>query len=250
MFDTMASMITEYLVAFANQTKMEVKPIGLVLDGPLVQYGSMESSCTNVLLKMYQIVPQLYAQQKAIEMILNSRNRCVITLSGIGSTAILGTFNQTTFYRTVMPNSSIIVSIPVRVMAEQCQLESNILMGEHEIDIEGCVKLVIDQLIVHLYLLNGTLYLNGELAAVTEHSEEIENASQQDNQIQTYSTQISPALKSRDHLLTKLDRNNTNKNPKPIKPISLPMKESKAKQVRLSLGSRFQFNPMIPNEPN
>src|SRR5690606_10758623 len=132
------------------------------------------SELSGEIIKVYRVIRQLAAHQRAVQLILDCANQSVISMTGASNVAVLCNFANGPAFRTVLCNTSLVVASKVRGGAQRTQLGNASVGGQHNIDVDGDLKVVFDPEVSHLYLLNGTMYVDGSFAARTTDQNMVE----------------------------------------------------------------------------
>lgn len=247
----------EYMIALLNEGIGQLTPVCLVLDGPLIHCAPSEPvDGSGQVVQTYRVDRKLAIHQRAVSYLLDSAHQCLLSMTGAGSVAMLGNFPLGPALRTALRCTSIFIASKVRLVAEKNQVGSAFLCGHHDIDIDGDIKLILDPSGSSLYLLQGTLFLDGKCAARTGEHTLVENIYLKERQLkQEYP--VSPAVIQRTQLLNTLNvqkeevsRVNPDpgkqKEPLPTEQQSHQQIKSHAFVVHQSLKSRFVFSSFIP----
>ncbi|KAH9404267.1 hypothetical protein TYRP_000086 [Tyrophagus putrescentiae] len=209
---------SEYMIALLSKPTGHLTPVCLVLDGPLVHCAPPEpvlgadtensagGGVSGEIVKAYRVVRTLAIHQRAVFYLVDSAHQSLLSLIGAGSVALLCNYTFGPAYRTALRCTSILIGGQVRLIAERNQVGNSALSGHHHMDVDGEVKVVLDGAGQHcsLYLLQGTLFLDGRAACHTAEQALVEGIYGRERQLRTQSP-LSPAVIPRNQLLTTLN---------------------------------------------
>lgn len=188
-------MIREYLLGLVNSEQNLFQPVCLVLDGPLCLCNENPIGPKLFQLEAYQIALEVPAHQNVINDIVHANTTTVVSVVSFGGVAVLQSLTGPNVFRTMIGKTSIVVSTPVRIVAQD-YAKNGSLSTTANIDIEGDVVLMFDLNIIYLYLLQGVLYTDGTTTASTDDRANIEKVFQSERKVMQQN-KVSPANKKK-----------------------------------------------------